>query len=61
MMSEEGRLRQLEKEVATLTTELRAHMTYCNARMAVIWKLAGGLSAMVALAISAGVAYMTRS
>jgi len=58
MMSEEARVRQLDKDVATLTTELRAHMAYCEARMRVLWKLATALSGGIALIVSLAVAFI---
>ena len=52
-MSDE-RLRALEISVASLTVELRGHIEFCSARWKVAWKLASGISALVAAIVSFG-------
>jgi hypothetical protein len=48
----EDRVRALEVQVATTKADLLGHIALCDGRMRVIWKVAGGLSAIVAAAVS---------
>jgi hypothetical protein len=48
----EDRVRALEVQVATTKADLLGHIVLCDRRMAVAWKLAGGISAIVAAAVS---------
>ena len=48
----EDRVRALEVQVATAKADLLGHIVLCDSRMRVLWKVAGGLSAIVAAAVS---------
>jgi len=43
---------QLEVAIATLSSDLRNHVLYCEARMRVLWKLATVISGAIALVVS---------
>jgi hypothetical protein len=49
------RVLQLEIALASLQSEYRGHVELCTARWGVVWKLAGGLSALVAAVVSAAI------
>jgi len=57
-MSEIRRIQELEIAVTALRSDLKNHVTLCDSRMRVLWKLAALLSGTVALAVSAAVAFI---
>jgi hypothetical protein len=54
----EDRVRALEVQVAATKSDLLGHIVLCDARSRVMWKMGALLSGVVALVISAGVAFM---
>ena len=57
-MDDDKRLMHLEVMVAGLSADLRGHVTLCDGRWRVIWKLATALSAGIALAVSIAVSML---
>jgi hypothetical protein len=53
----EDRVRALEVQVAATKADLLGHIVLCDARSRVIWKLAGGLAALVAAVVSIAITY----
>jgi hypothetical protein len=53
----EDRVRALEVQVATTKADLLGHIVLCDGRMKVLWKVAGGLSAIVAAVVSLAIAF----
>jgi hypothetical protein len=48
-VSDEARIRQLEKEMAALQADLKGHVVLCDGRWGVVWKIAAVLGGLIAI------------
>jgi hypothetical protein len=53
--------RQLEIQITALTGDVKGHIALCEGRWRVMRLATGALSAIIALAVSVAVAFLTRS